>query len=159
VRRHLRDQNMHCTSEIKGHVALHVLCYGSTGHCQNPFTSLGDTCLRLCLFLSFFLSFWFILWCRKYQDFIVSDGKVRDDWGIGKDLEENCGCEIEVLPGAWLEGLRKLNKDNRSPGRDSNRSLPEYISATRVCSVKTKLHGFSQQANYTDRATAAFRRS
>jgi hypothetical protein len=55
----------------------------------------------------------------------------------------------------WLEGLGQLKK---SLDIIENRKL-----GLKVCSIvpqpSTKLHGLSPRANYTDRATAACRRS
>jgi Zn ribbon nucleic-acid-binding protein len=49
--------------------------------------------------------------------------------------KETVVAKSKYCPGVFLEVLRKLSKDNRSPGRDSNRPLPEYVTATLACSV------------------------
>jgi hypothetical protein len=50
-----------------------------------------------------------------------------------------------------------LNEPIQSPQRQKLFTLKELQDA--VNTLKTKHHGFSRQANYTDRATAACRRS
>jgi hypothetical protein len=75
---------------------------------------------------------WVILLWFQYSDYIASDGRVIDEWWIGKDLGGSSHSVIELLSWNFLggteENYRNLNHDALCPGRDLNQTPPEYKS-------------------------------
>jgi hypothetical protein len=66
---------------------------------------------------------------------------------------------LDHIHGRAAEKKKKVPRDVRSSGHDSGPRTHRSVKPYKSRIDKTKLQGLSPRANYTDRATAAYRRS
>jgi hypothetical protein len=79
---------------------------------------------------------------------------------IAKNMSTVCNVEVESNSGIYQRRRNYCQaKYVGQTGRNFRTFFMEHIHTIRVSKKKKKLHGLSPRANYTDRATAACRRS
>lgn len=80
------------------------------------------------------LFFWFVLRCWQHVGYVNINGRIIDEWWLGKDLEGTSRGLIEVLfqhfSGRTVENTKNLISDSRCPCWYSNPGPLEYNSKT-----------------------------